>query len=118
MTGYLLRRLAQMVVVVLLSATASYALLNLTPGGPLSGLRELAQNPKFRLTAEDIARIRAYFELDLYLPARFGRWLIGQPRGPLEIGGQTYFADLVVGCRQTIEASVKSPDGSFHTETV
>jgi peptide/nickel transport system permease protein len=118
MTGYLLRRLVQMTVVVLLSATASYALLNLTPGGPLSGLRELAQNPRFRLTAEDIARIRAYFELDLYLPVRFGRWLIGQPRGPLEFGGQTYFADLEVGCRQTIEASVREEDGTFRTETV
>jgi peptide/nickel transport system permease protein len=118
MTSYLLRRLVQMAVVVLLSATASYALLNLTPGGPLSGLRELAQNPRFRLTAEDIARIRAYFELDLYLPVRFGRWLIGQPRGPLELGGQTYFADLEVGCRQTIEASVREADGTFRTETV
>ncbi len=118
MTGYLLRRLVQMMMVVVLSATASYALLNLTPGGPLSGLRELAQNPKFRLTAEDFARIRAYFELDLYLPVRFGRWLVGQPRGPLEIGGQTYLADLVVGCRQTLEASVQGPDGNFHTETV
>ncbi len=118
MTGYLLRRLVQMLVVVLLSATASYALLNLTPGGPLSGLRELAQNPRFRITAEDVARIRAYFELDLYLPVRFGRWLIGQPRGPLEIGGQTVGGDLVVGCRQTLEASVREEDGSFHTEVV
>lgn len=118
MTGYLLRRMMQMLVVVLLSATASYALLNLTPGGPLSGLRELAQNPRFRLTAEDFARIRAYFELDLYLPVRFSRWLIGQPRGPLEFGGQSYFGETVVGCRQTIEAAVRDADGKVRTETV
>jgi peptide/nickel transport system permease protein len=115
MTSYLLRRLVQMLVVVILSATASYALLNMTPGGPLSGLRELAQNQRFRLTAEDVARIRAYFELDLYLPVRFGRWLVGLPRGPVNLGGRQYLADLVVGCRQPIEASVRNPDGTFST---
>ncbi len=34
-----------------------------------------------RITEEDIARIRAYYELDLNLPIRFSRWLIGQPNG-------------------------------------
>ncbi|MBF8285362.1 MAG: putative ABC transporter permease protein, partial [Anaerolineales bacterium] len=71
MSRYLLRRFIQMFVVVLISAVASYALLNLAPGGPLTGLRQVQQNNRFRLTAEDVARIRAYFELDLYLPVRF-----------------------------------------------
>ncbi len=117
MTNYLLRRVAQMGLVVILSATAAYALLNMTPGGPLSGLRELAQNPRFRLTAEDVARIRAYFELDLYVPVRFARWLIGQPRGPLVLGGTAYFGDVIVGCRQPIDTSVRNPDGTFTTRT-
>ena len=54
MTTFLVRRALQMLVVVLLSATASYALLNMAPGGPLSGLRELAQDPKHRLMQEEL----------------------------------------------------------------
>lgn len=91
MTNFLIRRLVQMFIVVLISAAAAYALLNLAPGGPLSGLQQIAQNNKFRLTAEDIARIRASFELDLYLPVRFTRWLMGWPRGPLIIGNYEIF---------------------------
>ena len=115
MTTYLIRRVLQMLVVVLFSATASYALLNLAPGGPLTGLRQLQQNDRTRITAEDIARIRAYFELDLNLPVRYLRWLIGQPRGPLTLGGQTYLADLIVGCRQPIETSVRTDEGEYLT---
>ena len=104
MTGYLIRRFFQMVLVVFLSAVVSYALLNLAPGGPLAGLGQATQSSKFRITEEDIARIREYFELDLNLPLRFTRWFIGQPRGPLTIGGKEYFGDLVVGCRIPMEA--------------
>src|SRR5687767_5697182 len=116
MTTYLIRRILQMLAVVVLSATASYALLNMAPGGPLTGLRQHQQNERTRITAEDVARIRAYFELDLNLPVRFSRWLIGQPRGPLILSGQTYLADLVVGCRQPIETSVRTADGNFVTQ--
>ena len=69
MTSYLIRRVLQMIVVILVSAAASYALLNFAPGGPLAGLRQITQSSRFRITEEDIARIRAYFELDL-IPAR------------------------------------------------
>jgi peptide/nickel transport system permease protein len=115
MTSYLVRRALQMLVVVLLSATASYALLNLAPGGPLSGLRELAQDPKHRLSAEDVARIRAYFELDLNLPVRFSRWLVGVPTGPLKLAGQELFGDVIVGCRKPIESQVRRDDGTFES---
>ncbi len=77
MAGYLIRRILQMILVILLSAVATYTLFNLAPGGPLSGLRQQQQNRRFRITEEDIARIRAYFELDLNVPGRFTRWLIG-----------------------------------------
>ncbi len=115
MSRYLLRRFIQMFVVVLISAVASYALLNLAPGGPLTGLRQVQQNNRFRLTAEDVARIRAYFELDLYLPVRFSRWLLGQPRGPVRLGGRELLGDLVVGCRRPIETTVPAADGKFET---
>ncbi|HLE30633.1 MAG TPA: ABC transporter permease [Anaerolineales bacterium] len=118
MSRYLVRRLIQMVVVVLTSAAASYALLNLAPGGPLTGLRQLQQNQRFRLTPEDVARIRAYFELDLSPPVRFARWLIGQPRGALRLGGAEYFGALVVGCRMPIEDNVQLENGQFETRQV
>ncbi len=115
MTAHLLRRLAHMLVVILLSAIASYALLNFAPGGPLAGLRQTQQSDRFQLTAEDIARVRAYFELDLDLPVRFTRWLIGYPRGPFSLNGVEYFADFVVGCRQPIEATFEISPGEYET---
>ena len=38
MTAYFIRRIFYMILVVLISAVATYALLNLAPGGPLAGL--------------------------------------------------------------------------------
>src|SRR3990172_8488711 len=111
MTNYLIRRAFQMLGVLLVSAAASYLLINLAPGGPLQGLRQVAGTGRFQITEEDIARKRAYYELDLFLPARFSRWLIGFPNGPIVIGGTTYLADLVVGCRQPIESEVMNSQG-------
>jgi peptide/nickel transport system permease protein len=117
MTNYLLRRIIQMFVVVLVSAAASYALLNFAPGGPLSELAAIQQSSRFRLTPEDIARIRASFELDLYLPVRFMRWLVGQPRGAIIIDRYELFGGTVVGCRQPIEQSVEVSPGKYETVT-
>lgn len=119
MANYLIRRVFQMILVLLFSSVASYALLNNAPGGPaiLQGLSQVT-DPRRRLTPEDIARIRAYFELDLFLPYRYTRWLIGQPRGPLVIGGQAYFSDLVVGCRMPIEEEVELPNGKSEVRIV
>ena len=118
MTGYLIRRILQMILVVFVSAVATYALLNFAPGGPLSGLRQTAQNSKFRITEEDFARIRAYYELDLNLPIRFSRWLIGWPNGPILIGGKEFFANTPIGCRKAIEALVRLSDGSEETREI
>ncbi len=118
MTQFLIRRLLQMLVVILVSAAASYALLNFAPGGPMAGLQEIQQNNKFRLTADDIARIRAYFELDLYLPVRFGRWLMGWPRGAIIIGNNEFFGTVPIGCRQPIQATVKTDTGQYETAEV
>ena len=116
MTGYLLRRVLQMIVVVFLSAAVTYALLNLAPGGPLSGLRQIQQSATFQITEEDLARIRSYYELDLYLPIRFSRWLIGVPNGPIIIGEYEYFPNTPVGCRQPIEEVVETGTGTFETQ--
>ncbi len=114
MFNFLVRRVVQMALVLLLSSAASYALLSLAPGGPLSFLTSV----QARLNKEDIARIRAYFELDLEVPYRFSRWLIGWPNGPVTIGGQQFFGDFVVGCRQAIEARVTYADGTEETKVV
>ncbi|MDL1911751.1 ABC transporter permease [Chloroflexi bacterium CFX6] len=113
MTAYLVRRVFQMIIVVLVSAVATYALLNLAPGGPLAGLRQIQQSSRFQITEDDIARIRAYFELDLYLPYRFSRWLIGEPRGPVVIGGREFLSDMVVGCRKPVETEVLNNRGEY-----
>ncbi len=102
MVNFLIRRVIEMAIVLLLSAAASYALLSFAPGGPLSFLTSV----QIRLNAEDIARIRASYELDLFVPVRFSRWLIGQPQGPLYIGGQLIGADWVIGCRIPATESV------------
>lgn len=94
MTSYLIRRFIQMAIVTFLVALATYWLFSISPGGPLTGLRQ-QQN---RLTAEDYARIRAQYELDLYWPVRFSRWLIGWPNGPIVFNGLEWFVNVPVGC--------------------
>lgn len=116
MTVFYIRRLFQMALVLLISAIATYALLNFAPGGPLAGLRQIQQTGRFQITEDDIARIRAYFELDLYLPYRFMRWFVGWPTGPVEIGGREYFSDVVVGCRKPVETEVLNDDGEYEIQ--
>jgi ABC-type dipeptide/oligopeptide/nickel transport system permease component len=77
MTGYLVRRFFQMIIVVLLSTVAIYLLLNLAPGGPLSGLN-LGADRKSRFSEADKARIESYLGLDKPLALRYLAWLIGE----------------------------------------
>jgi peptide/nickel transport system permease protein len=118
MSAYLIRRAFQMVGVLFVSALFSFLLLDLVPGGPTQGLRQQIGNSRFQITEEDIQRIRAYYELDLYTPTRFLRWLIGVPSGPIEIAGQKLFPNLVVGCRAAIEAEVMDSRGVIRTRTI
>ncbi len=76
MTTYLIRRAVQMSIVVLLSTFAIYVLLNVAPGGPLSGLR-ISGDRKTRVSDADIARLEAYLGLDKPLMLRYITWLIG-----------------------------------------
>lgn len=76
MTNYLIRRLIQMAFVVLLATMAIYLLLNIAPGGPLSGLR-LSADRKQRVSEADIARLEAYLGLDKPLYLRYVAWLLG-----------------------------------------
>ena len=76
MTNYLIRRFFQMIVVVFLSTVAIYVLLNIAPGGPLSGIR-LAADQKTRASEADIARLKAYLGLDKPLALRYISWMFG-----------------------------------------
>ena len=76
MTAYLIRRAIQMSIVVLLSTFAIYVLLNVAPGGPLSGLR-ISGDRRTRVSDADIARLEAYLGLDKPLMLRYITWLLG-----------------------------------------
>ncbi len=98
MVNFLIRRFFQMIVVLLLASIVSYGLLYLAPGGPLVQFQQQQQGGAQAVREEDLLRIKERFELDLYLPVRFTRWFIGFPNGPIELFGQSYFADVHVGC--------------------
>lgn len=107
MTNYLIRRVIQMAIVVFLAALFTYFLFNISPGGPLAGI----QQQQRRLTREDLARLRAQYDLDFYWPFRFSRWLIGVPNGPIEIGGRELFSNVAVGCYLPRDRQVVIQDG-------
>lgn len=111
MTTFLIRRLFQMLIIILLSSIASYGLLYLAPGGPLVAFQQQQRGGGRGITEADLARLRARFELDLNPVTRFTRWFVGQPRGPLTIAGQTLFADMVVGCAIPGQVRLVYPDG-------
>jgi peptide/nickel transport system permease protein len=105
MTAYLIRRLFQMVIVIFVVSLFMYFLFSIAPGGPLTGL---AQQQR-RISPEERARLRAQYELDLYWPFRYTRWLIGWPTGPIMLGGNEVFANLPLGCY--IEATPEEGGG-------
>jgi len=113
---FLTRRIIQMFVVLIASALVSFGLLYIAPGGPLSGLRQSQNSGRNKISNEDILRIKERFELDLYLPYRFSRWLIGFPSGPITIAGQSFFGNTMAGCAIPGQARLRYPDG--HTEII
>lgn len=71
MTRYLLGRLVQSVVVLLLMSFVIYALIGLMPGDPIDLM--ISANPK--LTPTDAARLKALYGLDKPIVERYGNWL-------------------------------------------
>lgn len=104
-----------MLIVTIVAALLSYGLLYLVPGGPIDALLAERQNAGAnRISQADIQRVQQRFELDLYVPFRFTRWLIGWPTGPIfgSVG-----ADWVVGCTTPAQVRLRYPDGRIETIT-
>ena len=114
MGTYLVRRLILMFVTILITSFVAYFLFYTAPGGPLQQLAELRARATLRLDSGAVERVMKRYELDLYHIPRYFRWLIGEPRGPIVIGGQEVFASMEIGCLQEGKAVKLYPDG--HTE--
>jgi len=67
---YVVKRLLQIIPLVIVISMLCFALMHAIPGGP-TGM--LANNPK--ISADDIARVRANFGLDQPLPMQYLKWL-------------------------------------------
>ncbi|NTW01183.1 MAG: ABC transporter permease [Oscillochloris sp.] len=109
MTTFLIRRFLQMIVVTFIAAVISYGLLYIMPGGPIDMLLAERQNSgAHRIDQEDIQRMMERFELDLYLPFRFTRWMTGWPKGPIfgNVG-----ADWAIGCTTPGKVRLRYSDG-------
>lgn len=77
MTGYLIRRFFQMFLVVIAATIVIYFLLNVAPGGPLSGLRAASADRRQRVSEADIQRLNAYLGLDKPMALRYVVWMFG-----------------------------------------
>lgn len=77
MANYLLRRSLQMIFVVILATIAIYLLLNLIPGGPLSGINQNG-DLRTRLSQQEIARIEAALGLNKPSYLAYLTWVAGE----------------------------------------
>ena len=80
---WLARRLASLVVVLLLVSFLTYALLDLLPGSPANAILGTAATP------DAIATVESDLQLDRPLPVRYGIWLGRAARGDLGVSYQT-----------------------------
>ncbi|MCC7023709.1 MAG: ABC transporter permease [Thermomicrobiales bacterium] len=76
MTNYLIRRVGQSALLLVLVTAIAFGLMRLAPGGPES---VYALSPTMR--AEDLARIRASFGLDQPLHIQYVKWATGMLTG-------------------------------------
>lgn len=71
MTTYILRRLIQTLVVIVLLSYVCFYLMTLMPGDPIDIM--VSSNPK--ITAEDVARLKALYGLDQPAYKRYATWV-------------------------------------------
>ncbi len=100
MTAYVLRRIAQAVVVAFLASLAVFMVLHLIPGDPALALAGADSSP------EAVAAIRRDLGLDQPLPSQYLRWLGGVLRGDL---GRSYISrhDVAALIETTMPATLQ-----------
>src|SRR3954471_18768521 len=76
MTAYLVRRLGQSAVLLVLVTAIAFGLMRLAPGGP-EAVYALSRS----MRAEDLARIRASFGLDQPIHVQYVKWATGMLTG-------------------------------------
>lgn len=79
MTAYILRRLIQTVVVIILLSYFSFYIMTLMPGDPVELM--IQSNPK--ITSEDVARLRELYGLDQPVYKRYATWVNTLAHGDL-----------------------------------
>lgn len=72
MAQYIIRRLLQSIGILFLLSIIFFALVNLAPGGPLSGYGQARHIPP-----ERVAQLKHQLGLDQPLPVQYGIWLVG-----------------------------------------
>lgn len=82
MSQYVTRRLVQAFVMMLLLSVVFFALVNLAPGGPLSGYGEARH-----VAPERIAQLKRQLGLDKPLPVQYVIWLVGNDWMPVDTNG-------------------------------
>jgi peptide/nickel transport system permease protein len=79
MARFILRRLAETLLVLLVMSVVIYGLIGLMPGDPIDLM--ITANPK--LTSEDVARLKAVYGVDRPLAERYAAWLSSALSGDL-----------------------------------
>jgi peptide/nickel transport system permease protein len=79
MLTYILRRIVQTLVVIVILSYVCFGLMNLMPGDPVELM--ISANPK--ITSEDVARLRSFYGLDLPMYKRYFNWVSDIAQGDL-----------------------------------
>jgi peptide/nickel transport system permease protein len=79
MTGYLIRRGVQALLVLFISSIAIFCLLYLAPGGPMAEIIEQNRTARYPIKPEDVERLKKQYDLDLPLWQSYTRWAFGWP---------------------------------------
>ena len=82
MVQYVIRRLLQMIPMLLLLSFVLFALVNLVPGGPLAG-----QGRSRRLRPEKVEILKRQFGLDRPMPVQYVIWLVGNDWMKVDVDG-------------------------------
>jgi peptide/nickel transport system permease protein len=81
MTAYLIRRLIQGIIVLIIVSMFIFLVMRLLPGDPLQ--LYIARGQMENISAEDLARLKAQFGLDASLPMQYIHWIGGVLHGDL-----------------------------------